>query len=335
MIDINQIRMLHIELSTNCNASCPMCPRNLHGAPFNAGYPISELRLTDIQKMFPVEFLLQIKKILFNGNLGDFMLAKDGIEIVEYFKQANPTIEITINTNGSARNQRYWERLGQLGVTVLFDLDGLKGTHERYRKDTNFDTVIKNAQYFINAGGVAWWKMILFDHNRHEIEQCRTLAKSLNFAKFELIDHGRSNGVVFDKDRNYLYTIGEHPGTGHTLDELESWARINFHSKEYYAMRTVSKKINCETIRDRSIYITGNGEVYPCCYLGVFPRTYDPELHQGNDQIKALLENRINNALEQPLEKCLEWFNQVQASWEKTSFEDGRLYRCDLHCGSV
>ena len=98
MLKLHEIQQLQIELTTRCNARCPLCMRNYRGMEHNDGYPETELRLADIQRMFPAEFLKQIKRILFNGNLGDFGLAKDSIEIVKYFL-ANGIKEIDISTN--------------------------------------------------------------------------------------------------------------------------------------------------------------------------------------------------------------------------------------------
>jgi hypothetical protein len=41
-----------------------------------------------------------------------------------------------------------------------------------------------------------------------------------------------------------------------------------------------------------------------------------------------------NNALELGLETAIGWFNAVEQSWSKSSYLDGRLYKCDNHCGS-
>jgi hypothetical protein len=87
MIEIHEVREVHLELSTNCNASCPLCPRNYFGYPYNAGYPDAELSLENIQTIFSPEFVSQLHCIRINGNLGDFMLAHDGISIVNYFRQ--------------------------------------------------------------------------------------------------------------------------------------------------------------------------------------------------------------------------------------------------------
>ena len=52
--------------------------------------------------------------------------------------------------------------------------------------------------------------MILFDHNRDDVEQCKKLSQDLGFKQFRLIDHGRNAFPVFDQQKNYLYSVGNH-----------------------------------------------------------------------------------------------------------------------------
>ena len=77
MLDIADIRQVQIELTTRCNARCPMCMRNYRGLDYNSGYPVTELTLEHIKHILKPDFLKQLTKgISFNGNLGDFGLAK-------------------------------------------------------------------------------------------------------------------------------------------------------------------------------------------------------------------------------------------------------------------
>ena len=62
MLKLADIRQVQIELTTRCNARCPMCMRNYRGMDFNSGYPLTELSLEDIKKILPVEFLKQLTK---------------------------------------------------------------------------------------------------------------------------------------------------------------------------------------------------------------------------------------------------------------------------------
>ena len=84
MLGLDQINCLHVELTTKCNARCPMCPRNYRGMEHNSGYPECELDLAKFKQIFKTDFLRQIKLINLNGNLGDCSLASDLVGILEY-----------------------------------------------------------------------------------------------------------------------------------------------------------------------------------------------------------------------------------------------------------
>ena len=45
MLTLDEIRHVHVELTSRCNARCPMCMRNYRGGEYNAGYPVTELTL--------------------------------------------------------------------------------------------------------------------------------------------------------------------------------------------------------------------------------------------------------------------------------------------------
>lgn len=333
MLKINEIEQLQIELTTKCNARCPMCARNYRGMDHNGGYPDTELRLADIKQMFPPEFLKQIKQVLFNGNLGDFGLAKDAIEIVEYFVENNIN-NIDISTNGSMRTPAWWAQLALPGVRVGFALDGLSDTHHLYRQDTNWNKVIENATSLINAGGFAIWRFIPFDHNLHQEENCRALASTLGFKQFQNIGQGRDRGYVYTRTGEYSHLIGApynpndiiSPPSIQTLltDHITWHPRRSKHTND-----TPELQISCYHKKFKELYIAANGEVYPCCWMGFYPQTM---IHRGNNQLKLLVKE--NNALHYSLEHCIEWFAQIEESWQKDSIPNGRLYACVETCAA-
>lgn len=334
MIDYQDIKDVHLEISTLCNAACPWCPRNFWGYPYNGGYPELNLTLVAAKKIFEPEFLQQLKNIRINGNFGDIVMNPEGVDIVEYFVEQNSKISITINTNGGARDREFWRRLARCGAEIHFALDGLQDTHHLYRQNTSWSTVIKNAVTFINHGGRAVWQMIRFKHNEHQIDQCQKFSKELGFQYFNLVNDGRHTAPVFDKHGNLTHVLGDYRG--------ETSFPVMFHRKktddvlleDIVRDLVPKKKINCETKRLGSIYIAANGEVSPCCWIGMYPQTYGQgQYYQAaNAQIAPMIQK--NNALEHSLQDCIEWFADIERSWYHKTYETGRLVICDNNCGS-
>jgi MoaA/NifB/PqqE/SkfB family radical SAM enzyme len=326
----NEITKVHIELSSLCNAACPLCPRNFHGYPYNAGYVERNLTLEEVKKIMSESFVKQLKTILINGNFGDMLMNSETIQIIEYWRSVNPTIEIDISTNGGARNLEFWERLAELNCIVYFCIDGLEDTHSIYRRGTLFSTVIKNARSFIAAGGRAHWKMIKFDHNIHQFDEAERRSKELGFHNFIMADQGRNSGPIFDKEGNLVGRLGDFK---EKTVILQGWLNNRLAKVKPDRVIGEMKTIRCEVQRDHSIYIASTGEIYPCCYTGFQPRTFGQGgyIKAGNDQINELLYE--NNALEYDLEHCIEWFSRISETWNKPSYREGRLIFCNDRCG--
>jgi sulfatase maturation enzyme AslB (radical SAM superfamily) len=332
MLNLADVRQVQIELTTRCNARCPMCMRNYRGLDFNSGYPDTELSLSDVQHILQPNFLQQLNRILFNGNLGDFGLAKDAMKIVHWL--SDQSVSIKINTNGGMRTPAWWAELARPNVTIGFALDGLADTHGLYRQDTDWHTVIRNAQAFISAGGRAAWRFIPFDHNRHQEQECRRLAREMGFIDFENIDEGRNRGPVYTRTGKFSHWLGE-PFTDQERLNPPLVERLLENHITWFNHQTVTNdkdtqplNIICQHKRQKEIYIAADGSVWPCCFLGFYPETMS---HPGNSQLLPLVAE--NNALKYGLEHCMAWFDRVEETWSKNSIAEGRLYGCVNSCG--
>lgn len=328
---------LHLEISSRCNAACPLCPRTFWGYPLNQGYVEHDMTLDEAKKIFSKKFLMQLKNIVINGNFGDAVMNPDTVDICRYFKESNPDIKINISTNGGARDQDFWIDLAKAGIEVFFCIDGLEDTHSIYRRNTVFSTVIKNAKTFINAGGAAGWKMIKFEHNIHQVEECRKMSQDIGFNIFLLVDDGRDNGPVFNKKKELVFTLGPSKWQGDS--GFEFLYRGNFdtnlqESAHQNLLKHISiKEIQCEVSLSKSIYVSSTGDVFPCCYTGFSPGTYksNNDVGLGMQQISKIMYD--NNALKNGLEQCISWFDRIEDSWQKPSFIEGRLITCNQSCG--
>ena len=329
MLKLEDIRHLHIEASSLCNARCPLCPRNVFGYPHNLGYTENSLSYELITRSLSPQFLSQITSMLLNGNFGDFTSNLEILPILRYFRE-HSSMSMLISTNGSARNREFWEDLANLGnIEIEFCLDGLEDTHHLYRQDTDWNKIIQNAQWFMEAGGKATWKMIKFKHNEHQREACEKLSKELGFYKFLFNDHGRDQGPAFNRDGSLSHVIGGYDGFKNAQEVID-W--LNTDSSYRLPQRDLYDHVDCEAKRMDSIYIAADGKVYPCCWLGFNPTTY----HKGwvgmlNQQIATLVKD--NDLHENSLEKCIGWFEDVERSWAIESYKEGRLMQCDISCG--
>ena len=338
MLKLNEIRRLHVELTTRCNARCPMCMRNYRGYDYNAGYPDCELSLQNFETIVNDELCQQLSQhqslspdefhgVIFNGNLGDFASARDAAAIVKYLVSRN--VRVMICTNGSVRSPSWWADLALPGVSIGFALDGLEDTHSLYRQDTDWHRVIDHAQAFIQAGGHAVWRFVPFQHNQHQEEQCRQLSRQLGFADFENIYDGRHSTAVFNRNGSFSHHIGDSardgtPQLNSLLHSHITWydAATIRHPKD-----TAELDIQCIHKRYRELYIAADGSVYPCCYLGFYPGQMQ---HPGNRELAKLVHE--NNALQWPLEHCLRWFDLVEQTWQQPSIAQGRTYQCISTC---
>lgn len=333
--NLNEVRHVHLEISSFCNARCPLCPRNVWGYPYNDGYPEKNMTLLEVQNIFLPEFLLQLDEIYLNGNFGDTIMNPEAIDILEYFRENNAHLTLRVSTNASGRKAEFWRDLARLSCIVQFCIDGFEDTHSLYRQDTNWTKIIKNAKIFIESGGHAIFKTIKLSHNQNIISELEQFSREMGFQEFMLVDQGRNTGPSFDRKGNLVHFFGK-PRKGEVLEinQILQQRKTDLVLLEDIASDFKIQKINCWAHANRSIYISVDGSVSPCCYLGLYPGKYGHGVyHQaGNQQFLHMIKN--NNAHENPLEKCIKWFKPIPDTWEIPSFEQGRLMICNNSCGS-
>lgn len=324
-----------------------MCLRNVCGGQVNPQLPLTELSLSDIQKIFPVDFVQQLERILYCGNYGDPVAAKDTLESLKYFKSINPNIQISLFSNASARPATWWIEVAALTKDAHFAIDGLADTNHIYRRGTQFDVIMRNAQAFIEAGGRAIWDFIVFKHNEHQIEEAQALAKKMGFYKFNLKKTGRffSNTKSEVKSRQAVFDIqGEveyylempvdpkyHNGA---LANEEALVQKYGHLEKYLDQTHVECKVDAE----RSVYVSAEGFIFPCCWTAnqLYPWYLEPRSSQMWSLINTLPEKEKSiSARNQSIQSIVEsaFFDKIEKSWKLPSTKLGKLKPCAKTCG--
>jgi sulfatase maturation enzyme AslB (radical SAM superfamily) len=311
-----EISHLHLELSSLCNARCPLCPRNFQGFPANMGYEETNLDLDSVQKSLPPELLSKVNFVLINGNFGDFVMNPQSVEIIQYLKQHIHSYgKIEVHTNGSARDRQFWTDLGSMNIRIKFNIDGIGDTNNLYRQDTNFDTIVKNAQTFIAAGGYAMWNMTIFDHNKDQIESVKVMAKELGFAESIFRDTDRDRGPVYNRKGKKIHWLKDDWTWADQIDESFIQQRI-VDARSWPPNKPQDKTISCWAKKDKSVYIAADGHVYPCCWVGHSPTTYKSHtsMTHWNEETAPLVAN--NHAPTVGIKAAMQWFESLANTWD-------------------
>lgn len=268
----NSVTDLHIELTDKCQASCPMCARNINGGKARSFVGNNEISLDKFKQWFDISFLKSLKTLYACGNYGDPIIAQDCLEIFEYIRLQNSNCRLSIHTNGSARNIKWWKRLAvvlEKNHLVTFGIDGFEKSHLLYRRGTNWHKIIENAMEFIAAGGNAEIDCLVFKHNEDEIEEFKSQMLSLGFLKVNLKYTRRFYDMlkypVEDQNGNIEYYI-EPTGKESPLhflplkkisDDITIWENI--------VKKTI---IEPQCLKKNEVYVDASGNVFPCCWIG-------------------------------------------------------------------
>lgn len=243
------IGVLHLELTSRCNALCPMCGRTtgMDGA-VEGGEVIlkkrDDVELLDTDPQLLANMIEEMKPfvpnhVFINGNFGDPIMYPHLLEVVKMYKDAGVP-QVTLSTNGSVHKTDWWEKLAGImrkPDKVIFAIDGLEDTNHLYRVNTNFNKIMENAKAFINAGGIARWDFIAFAHNEHQIEEAKALAEQMGFVKFR---YKKSN----------RYVIPTHYA-GDSEEKVETKTELKFVAKQHVAKQ--KKQAKTQEEKDKAL----------------------------------------------------------------------------------
>ncbi|CAB4133726.1 hypothetical protein UFOVP257_448 [uncultured Caudovirales phage] len=235
-------KILHIEPTDVCQAACPQCAREVD-ISFNKKIH-HHIDIKTIKSLLTEKEIYCLDKMFMCGNYGDPAAGHHTQELYQYFREINPTIVLGMNTNGGLQGIYWWENLAKIFNQsfdyVVFSIDGLEDTNHMYRKNVVWDRVMKNAQAFIDAGGIAHWDMLVFEHNEHQIDACEKKAKEMGFKYFR----------AKASRRHQTYPIS-------FLNPPKGWADNSVYDGN----------IQCMALKENSIYITATGKLTPCCWM--------------------------------------------------------------------
>lgn len=319
MYSLDQIRILHLETTEKCQAGCPICPRHMPDGSINPQLINAEISIAQARKYFSKPFIKQLHKMYMCGNYGDPIIAKDTLEIFEYFRYNNPRMRLDMHTNGGARTSEWWRDLASVLYNeesmVIFSFDGLSDTNDIYRKNVNWDIAMNSAKNFIEAGGNAVWSFLVFRHNEHQVDEARALSEKMGFKKFVAKKSARFKSSYhhpyLQMPTNPLYQNKELPYVN----------EIDYNTTE----------IDCMVAAEKNIYVSARGLLFPCCWTAGI---YSGPNFVGHYMREIFKDFEINDLNKHTIEEVFDsgMFEKIKKTWSCQSMDEGRLMVCAKNC---
>lgn len=350
LIAPQHIHTIEIEPTTFCNAGCPYCSRHKPGT----SDVIEDLALEHL----PIHLLEKVKdqfdlyqgatqvNVWYCGNYGDSLMHPEFEWLYrfssKYFKN------VGVHTNGGGRTAEFWHNLGTIsknkGSTswdkgrsgITFSIDGLADTNEIYRRKVNWDKLMENVKAYIGAGGLAEWKMLVFDHNKHQVEEAEELSKKLGFVNFSAEvttrepppeeDYQKAVKTARKKPKKRVERI-------ENVEEIRQAKALEVKKEIFKEIKQEESKscISCRGIDDHRMYLNPKGRIWPCCYLS---EEYDLSIHQLAKKEAWLVEhykNDFNNFNTRSLKEIWDapaW-KEITDAWVTKKH---KLHRCWRSC---
>ena len=348
------IKSVHVELSTLCNSICPWCPRYNNFSPnLNPNITEETYSVDRFINDFPVEFIQRINFWTFAGDFGDPCTAPDIIPIVDYINKSTihtPTIKI--HTNGGMKTTKFWHELGMSmnsNSYVIFSVDGLEDTNHIYRRNVKWDKVINNMRTYSKTGARAEWDYLKFKHNEHQYDEAQTLADELGFKIVFKNPNGFEGEPMPARDKDYNVEYYIHPADERQIPVIEQRTvdfievlKVEGYDKYKDRIELLYKdKPGCITCSANHVFGDGgyevrvncDGTVWPCSFYGHMMKKHLDNrtvsyIHQ--QQAKDVFKDINNNLHAMSLKEILDGdpFRPMYDMWD-----DKKILQCYDACG--
>lgn len=264
----------HFEITSACTLKCPRCSRT----ELPEQLVIDSLDLEFFERNFPPALLKEIHRISLCGYDGDPIYNKQFIEICQYFKQHNPTIELYIVTNGSYKKSEWWRQLA--GVLnehdqIHFSLDGWDHeSNSQYRVNSDWTSIMSGVQVLCDQPVRLVWDLIYFDFNYQQKDNIIKQATELGFDAIRFTKSNKFNFYYSSYEKDLEPPAEYISGQGRFESETVKLSQRHIYDnafknavKRYLEMDRSQSIIPLCSIGTKGLFVDSRGYFYPCCWV--------------------------------------------------------------------
>jgi len=291
IMNVNDIKGFHIELTNMCTLKCPGCARTQFIEQWPQHWRNHNLTAEDLFNFLDVD--LNGLLITLCGNYGDPIYHPEFLNIVGEFKKRGSKLDIV--TNGSYKTESWWYELTHLlneHDSVTFAVDGTSENFIQYRINGDWESIKTGMKIIANSNCNSTWKYIVFAFNQNDIEKTKNLSDNIGIQNFKVDYSDR-----YDEKTLYLKP------TSSDLVGQRFQAQQNFKNN-------IQNKVNANCLANKSEhFITADGYYTPCCYTADHRFYYKNEFGKNKKEY-AIKDSTMTEILNRP--KVLQFYNELK-----------------------
>lgn len=321
------LKDLFLEVTSRCNAKCEHCGSSCGNSILDDEISADELK----KALYEISCHYNSKDILLNVTGGEPLIRRDLFDIMDYASKLGFRWGMT--SNGMLINDDILKKMNDTNMeTISVSLDGLKETHESFRKvPGSFDKIVKNIKKLQSVPSIKIVQVttVANKKNLDELEDIYNLMKELKVISWRVINVdpiGRAKNnkdILLDKEEyKWLFNF------------IKEKREENIMNVEYGCSHYLDISMEKE-IRDTYFFCTtglyvasilSNGDIFVCPNV-----ERRKEFIQGNiknDSFVDVWENkfeffRSDNRLKcEKCNKCSNWRYCLGDSFHTFNFDD-------------
>jgi len=327
------LKDLFLEVTLRCNARCEHC-----GSSCGDTIQKDEITAEELKKTLKeISEKYNANEILLNVTGGEPLVRRDLFDIMKYASSLGFRWGMT--TNGILINDEIIDKMVETNMeTISISLDGLKETHESFRRVPNsFDKIIENVKKLQKVPSIKIVQIttVANKKNLHELEDVYKLMKELNVISWRVINVdpiGRAKDnkdILLDKEEyKYLFNFIKEK-------REENIMNVEYGCSHYLGIDLEKELRDTYFICTAGLYVASilsNGDIFICPDV-----ERKKELIQGNiktDSFVDVWENRFKLFRTEKRTKCdkcancSSWKYCCGDSFHTWNFEEGRPNFC-------
>jgi MoaA/NifB/PqqE/SkfB family radical SAM enzyme len=210
---------LQIETTSRCTLKCPACSRTEFNKVTNKPYPNYDIDPDILYNFLNCNLGKEIDTLFLCGDYGDSIYYPKLFYFLEKFK---PTKNIILVTNGSHRNEKFWNELCSrldCNDTIVFSVDGWD--HEsniKYRINSDWDSIMLGIDIVAKHNIKLEWETNIFSFNYNYLDKIKQIAESKG-AAFICKKTGRFGENFLRPPKDNLIDINEIYNSSYSLPD--------------------------------------------------------------------------------------------------------------------